>query len=87
MGVWHTQLAENEIRKLQQEVLDSVVDGFGSNVQTVGIDKYSVRLPYRRYRYASLLRVALSKCFQVLFQEIVYTLHRILRSGYTAGYI
>jgi hypothetical protein len=32
MGVGHTQLAENEIRKLQQEVLDSIVDGFGSNV-------------------------------------------------------
>jgi hypothetical protein len=37
-----TRLAENKIRKLQQEVLDSVVDNFGSNVQTVGLDEYIV---------------------------------------------
>jgi hypothetical protein len=31
--------------KLEQEVLDSIVDGFGSDVQAVGIDEYSVRPP------------------------------------------
>jgi hypothetical protein len=87
MGVGHTQLAENEIRKLQQEVLDSIVDGFGSNVPTVTIDEYAVRLPYRRYGRAPLLRVALAECFQVLAHEIAYSLHRILRSGNTAAYI
>jgi len=49
MGVWSTQLAENEIRKLEQEVLDSIVDRFGPNTQTVRIDEYTVRFPYRRY--------------------------------------
>ena len=32
MGVWCIQLAENEIRELQQEVLNSIIDGFRSNV-------------------------------------------------------
>jgi hypothetical protein len=70
-----------------KEVLDSIVDGFGSNVQTVTIDEYAVRLPYRRYGRAPLLRVALAECFQVLSHEIAYSLHRILRSGNTAAYI
>jgi hypothetical protein len=47
----------------------------------------NISLPYRRYGRAPLLRVALAECFQVLSQEIVYTSHRVLRSGHTAGYI
>src|SRR5580658_2350490 len=59
MGVWSTQLAENEIRKLEQEALDRIVDRFGPNLPTVRIDEYAVRFPYRRYGHAPLLRVAL----------------------------
>src|SRR5579859_2652474 len=81
MGVWSTQLAENEIRKLEQEVLDSIVDRFGPNMQTVRIDEYTVRFPYRRYGHAPLLRVALPEGVQVHSQEIVYTLHRVPSSG------
>jgi hypothetical protein len=31
-------------------------------------------------------RVALAECLRVPYYEIVYTLRRALRSGYTAGY-
>src|SRR5450432_2664907 len=46
-----------------------------------------ISLPYRRYGCAPLLSVALAECIQILYQEIAYTLHRVLRSGHTAGYI
>jgi hypothetical protein len=81
MGVWSTQLAENEIRKLEQEALDRIVDRFGPNLPTVRIDEYAVRFPYRRYGHAPLLRVALAEGVEVLSQEIVYTLHRVPRSA------
>jgi hypothetical protein len=87
IGAGHAQICENEIRKFQQEPLDVIVDGFESDVQTIRIDEYAIRLPYRRHGRAPHLRAALAECFQVLSQEIVYTLHRVLCSAYGRLYL
>ncbi len=72
---------KNEIRKNRQEMLDSAVDGFGSNTRTVRIDECR-----RQNRISSIWlsvaspRRALRTLFQAFSQEIVSTLHRVRRS-------